>query len=61
MNFSLLYHQKIDFRIFDELLPWEREVYLTMLVKQVEEDNEKEKLLAQERKSKEKTRRARRR
>jgi hypothetical protein len=57
LNFNLLYHQKIDFRTFDDMVPWERDAYIAMLVRQVEEDNEKEKLKQQERKA----RRARRR
>lgn len=47
----MLYHQKIDFTIFDDKLPWERDVYVAMLIRQVEDDNEKQKLKEQERKA----------
>jgi len=57
LNFSLLYHQKIDFRMFEDMMPWERDAYVTMLIRQVEEDNEKEKLKAQERKARRAARR----
>ena len=51
LNFSLLYHQKIDFRMFDDMMPWEKDTYLGMLINKVEEENEKAKLKAQERKA----------
>jgi len=52
-----MYHHKLDFTIYDDMLPWERDAYVAMIVRQVEEDNEKAKLKEQERKA----RRARRR
>lgn len=53
----MLYHQKIDFTMFDDRMPWERDVYVGMLIRKVEEDNEKEKLRQQERKAAAKRRR----
>jgi hypothetical protein len=44
LNFSLLYHQKIDFRMFDDMMPWERDAYIGMLLSTVEAENEKIKL-----------------
>ena len=38
-NFNLLYHHKLDIRLFDEMVPWERDIYLTMMVNAVEEEN----------------------
>jgi hypothetical protein len=38
-NFNLLYHHKLDIRLFDSMVPWEKDVYLTMMVKTVEEEN----------------------
>jgi hypothetical protein len=47
----MLYHQNIDFTMFDDMIPWQRDVYIAMLIRQVEEDNEKEKLKQQERRA----------
>jgi len=38
--------------MFDDMIPWERDVYVGMIVNQVAEDNEKEKIRQQERKAK---------
>jgi hypothetical protein len=38
-NFNLLYHHKLDIRLFDSMVPWERDVFLTMMVQTVEEEN----------------------
>jgi hypothetical protein len=43
--------------MFEDMMPWERDAYVTMLIRQVEEDNEKEKLKAQERKARRAARR----
>lgn len=43
-NFNLLYHHKLDTRIFDQMVPWERDIYLAMMVKAIEEENLKLKL-----------------
>ena len=51
LNFSLLYHHKIDFNLFEDMIPWEKDVYITMLVNKVKEENEKRKLEAAERKA----------
>lgn len=40
INFNLMYHHKIDPEIFDRIMPWEREIYLSMLTKKIEEENE---------------------
>lgn len=39
VNFTLLYHHKMDVRIFDDMLPWERDVYLQLMAKEIEEEN----------------------
>lgn len=41
MNFSLLYHHKMDIRIFEDMVPWERDIYVGMLIGEVEEENMK--------------------
>lgn len=48
VNFSLLYDHKIDFHVFDDLMPWERSIYLNMLSDKMKEENDKEKLRQQE-------------
>jgi predicted CopG family antitoxin len=37
--------------MFDDMIPWERDVHIAMIIKNVEEDNEKEKLKQQERRA----------
>jgi hypothetical protein len=44
LNFSLLFHQKIDFTMFDDMMPWERSVYIDRIVATVAAENEKIKL-----------------
>jgi hypothetical protein len=44
LNFSLLHHHKMDFTIFDDMMPWERDAYIAMLVAKIEEENERIKL-----------------
>lgn len=36
-----MYHHKLDPEMFDRMMPWERDVYLSMLTKKIEEENEK--------------------
>jgi hypothetical protein len=48
LNFNLLYHHKIDIKMFDDMIPWEKEIYITMLANKVKEENEKRKLEAAE-------------
>ena len=43
--------------MFDDMMPWEKDAYVSMLIRQVEEENEKEKLKAQERKARRAARR----
>jgi len=44
LNFSLMYHQKIDFTMFDDMMPWERDAYIALLTSTVAAENEKIKL-----------------
>lgn len=60
-TFALLYHHKLDPRIFDEMIPWERDVYLGMMVKEIENENLKKQLAAQEAKARGQPTRGRRR
>lgn len=42
MNFNLLWYHKIPVDWSDNMMPWERDIYLEMLFKKVEEENQKE-------------------
>jgi hypothetical protein len=38
-------HHKYSLTELDNMLPWEREIYITMLLKYLDEENEKVRLL----------------
>ncbi len=40
-NFALMQHHKYSLRDLNEMMPWERNVYVTMLLQHIEEENEK--------------------
>jgi hypothetical protein len=42
-NFSLMQHHKYSLNDIENLIPWEREVYLTFLLQHIEEENDKQK------------------
>ena len=42
MNFQLIHHHKWSVTEIENLLPFERDIYVQMLIKQVEEENEKQ-------------------
>ena len=50
-NFSLLHHHKYSLDEFDELIPWEKQIYVQMLVEYIKEQNEKLRLLEQQKKT----------
>jgi hypothetical protein len=41
INFALVQHHKYSLAELNEMIPWEREVYVTMLVEHIKEENEK--------------------
>ena len=41
----LMYHHKIDPRIFDDVIPWEKEMYLHLMAREIEEENLRTKLM----------------
>ena len=43
LNFSLMQHHKYSLTEIENMMPWEREIYLTLLNQYVEEENEKSK------------------
>ena len=43
VNFALMQHHKYSLTELDNMIPWEREVYLTFLQQYIEEENLKAK------------------
>ena len=41
-NFSLIHHHKYSLTELDNMIPWEREVYVEMLVQYIKEENDKQ-------------------
>ena len=39
VNFALMQHHKFSFTELDNMMPWEREVYVTLLQQYIEEEN----------------------
>jgi hypothetical protein len=40
-NFALMQHHKYSLTELESMLPWEREIYVSMLSQYIEEENEK--------------------
>jgi hypothetical protein len=40
-NFQLVQHHKYSLTELENMLPWERDIYVTMLSQYIEEENEK--------------------
>ena len=51
MNFNLLWYHKIPVEWSDNLIPYERDIYIELLVHKVEEENEKAKQEASRRRA----------
>lgn len=51
LNFNLLYYHKINPDLFDDKIPWEKEIYINLLVKKVKEEEEQKKLKEMARKA----------
>ena len=47
MNFSLMQHHKYSLTELENMIPWEREVYITMLLQHIKNENERLKMLKQ--------------
>jgi len=45
LNFSLVQFHKYSLTELDEMLPWEREIYVGMLVQHIREESERNELL----------------
>jgi hypothetical protein len=44
VNFALMQHHKYSLTELENMLPWEREVYLSLLQQYIEEENLKNKI-----------------
>jgi DNA replication initiation complex subunit (GINS family) len=40
-NFSMMQHHKYSLTELDNMIPWERQIYVSMLHKFIEEENER--------------------
>jgi hypothetical protein len=40
-NFALMQHHKYSLTELESMLPWERDIYVTMLAQHIEEENER--------------------
>ena len=47
MNFSLIQYHKYSLTELENMVPWEREVYISMLVDHIKMENERLKILKQ--------------
>tara|TARA_B100001778_G_scaffold241398_1_gene201705 strand:- start:55 stop:204 length:150 start_codon:yes stop_codon:yes gene_type:complete len=43
VNFALMQHHKYSLAELEGMLPWEREIYINLLVEFIKEENEKQK------------------
>ena len=41
MNFLLLQHHKYSLSELESMIPWEREIYIDMLVQHIKDENER--------------------
>ena len=46
VNFALMQHHKYSLTELDNMMPWEREVYVAMLTEHIKEENERQKQIA---------------
>ena len=50
MNFSLMQHHKYSLAELENMLPWERDIYVGLLVNYIKDENEKLKMKQQTKK-----------
>jgi hypothetical protein len=48
LNFSLVQFHKYSLTELDQMLPWEREIYVGMLVQHIRDETERQNMLKQE-------------
>jgi hypothetical protein len=46
-NFALMHHHKYSMSDLDNMMPWEKSIYVDMLIRHIEEENERIKLQQQ--------------
>jgi len=46
-NFAMMQHHKYSWSELHNMMPWERQIYIDMLIQHIEEENEKIKLQQQ--------------
>lgn len=51
MNFALMQHHKYSLTELENMLPWEREIYTSLLINYIKDENEKLKMKQQQRKN----------
>ena len=42
-NFNMMQHHKYSLTELDNMIPWEREIYVNLLIKHIAEENERTK------------------
>lgn len=50
VNFNLMHHHKYSLSEIENMIPWERDIYVMLLVNYIKEENERIKLERQTRK-----------
>jgi hypothetical protein len=40
-NFALMQHHKYSLRDLENMMPWERDIYISLLIQYIEEENQK--------------------
>lgn len=40
-NFSLMQHHKYSLSELEDMMPWERDIYVTLLIQYIEDENKK--------------------
>lgn len=48
-NFALMQHHKYSLTELESMMPWERDIYVSLLIRHIEEENEKIKQLNNQR------------
>ena len=43
VNFALMQHHKYSLTELEDMMPWEREIYVGLLLKHIDEENERNK------------------
>ena len=41
MNFALMHHHKYSLTELEQMMPWEREIYISLLIQYIKDENDK--------------------